>query len=76
MGRDVARVGTKINAYIILDEKTEGKRSFGRPRRRWEDITIELREIGVGVCGNFLTLWLFDVLFSQENVNRIGYING
>jgi hypothetical protein len=25
------------NSYIILVGKPEGKRSFGRPRRRWED---------------------------------------
>jgi hypothetical protein len=26
--------------------KSEGKRPLGRPRRRWEDITMNLREIG------------------------------
>jgi hypothetical protein len=32
-----------------LAGKPEGKRPLGRPRRRWEDeITIELREIGLG----------------------------
>jgi hypothetical protein len=29
--------------------KPEGKRSLGRPRRRWEDnIKMDLREIGMG----------------------------
>jgi hypothetical protein len=28
--------------------KPEGKRPLGRPRRRWEDIRIDLREIGWG----------------------------
>jgi hypothetical protein len=40
-------MGEMRNAYKILVEKPEGKRSLGRPRRRWEDnIKIDLREIG------------------------------
>jgi hypothetical protein len=35
------------NVCNILIGKPEGKKSFGRPRHRWEDnITIDLREIG------------------------------
>ena len=35
------------NAYRVLVGKPEGKRSLGRPRRRWEDsIKIDLREVG------------------------------
>jgi hypothetical protein len=37
--------------YRILIETPEGKRPLGRPRRRWEDILVALREIqweGVG----------------------------
>ena len=26
--------------------KPEGKRPLGRPRRRWEDIRMELQEVG------------------------------
>ena len=26
--------------------KPEGKRSFGRPRRRWEDVKIDFQEVG------------------------------
>jgi hypothetical protein len=33
----VARVGERRNAYRILVGKPEGKRSLGRPRRRWVD---------------------------------------
>ena len=33
-----------------LGERTEGRRSFGRPRRRWEDnIKMDLQEVGCGV---------------------------
>jgi len=34
------------NVYEILVGKGEGKRPLGRPRRKWEDIRICLREIG------------------------------
>jgi hypothetical protein len=36
-----------FNACNILIKKLEGKRSLGRPRRRWvENIGIEVRKIG------------------------------
>jgi len=35
--------------HRILVGKPEGKRSLGRPRRRWEDnIKMDLREVGGG----------------------------
>ena len=35
-------------AFKILTGKPSGKRSLGRPRRRWEDnITMGLKEIGI-----------------------------
>jgi hypothetical protein len=35
------------NTYKILDGEPEGKRLFGRPRRRWDDnIRIDLKEMG------------------------------
>jgi hypothetical protein len=38
--------------YKVLMGNPEGKRSLGRPRRRWEDgIRIDLREIGWGSVG-------------------------
>jgi hypothetical protein len=30
-------MGEEKNVYSVLVGKPEGKRSFGRPRRRWED---------------------------------------
>jgi hypothetical protein len=39
----------KRNAYRILVGKPEGKRSLGRPRRRWVDnFQIDVKEIGWG----------------------------
>ena len=35
--------------YRVLVGKPEGKRSLGRPRRRWDDnITMDLQEVGCG----------------------------
>jgi hypothetical protein len=33
----LARIGERRGVYRFLVEKPEGKRSFGRPRRGWED---------------------------------------
>jgi hypothetical protein len=42
-------MGEKRNAYKLLVGKPEGKRSLGRPRRRWvNNIKIDLLEIGWG----------------------------
>jgi hypothetical protein len=39
-------MGEKRHAYRILAGMPEGKRSLGRPRRRWVDnIKMDLREI-------------------------------
>jgi hypothetical protein len=39
--------GEKRNSYSILVGKPEGKRTLGRPRRRWVDnIRMDLRDIG------------------------------
>jgi hypothetical protein len=46
----VARMGEKRNVYWLLVGKPEGKRSLGRPRRRWIDnINMDLLEIGLSV---------------------------
>jgi hypothetical protein len=45
----VARMGEERKVYKVLVGKPEGKRSLGRPRRRWEDgIRMDLTEIGWG----------------------------
>jgi len=42
--------------HRILVGKPEGKRSLGRPRRRWEDnIETDLQEVGGG-CGDWMEL--------------------
>jgi hypothetical protein len=42
-------MGEERKVYKVLVVKPEGKRSLGRPRRRWEDgIRMDLREIGLG----------------------------
>jgi hypothetical protein len=45
--RQVALVGEIRNSYkIFVEKKTEGKRSFGRHRRKWEDIIkLDFKEI-------------------------------
>ena len=45
----VARMGEMRGVYRILLGKTEGKKPFGRPRRRWEyNIKMDLQEVGCG----------------------------
>jgi len=42
-------MGQRRGAYRVLVGKPEGKRSLGRPRRRWEDnIKMDLQEVGCG----------------------------
>jgi hypothetical protein len=44
----VTRMEEMRNVYKLLVGKPEGKRSLGRPRRRWTDnIKMKLLEIGV-----------------------------
>jgi hypothetical protein len=45
--RHVASMGEMRNAYNILFGNPKGKRSFGRPRHRWQDIKMDHREIGL-----------------------------
>jgi hypothetical protein len=41
----VARMGVKRKSYRLLVGKPKGKRPLGRPRRRWEDIRMDLGEV-------------------------------
>jgi hypothetical protein len=41
-------MGEVRGAYNILVGRPEGRRPLGRPRHRWEDIKMDLREIGFG----------------------------
>jgi hypothetical protein len=44
---NVAHMAKFRNTYKILVKNAEGKRPFGRPRRRWQDdIRMDRREIG------------------------------
>jgi hypothetical protein len=40
-------MGEMRNAYRILVAKPEGKRPLERPRSRWEDIRMVIRETGL-----------------------------
>jgi hypothetical protein len=44
----VAGMGRKKNICKLLEEKPEGKRPLGRPKRRWIDnIKMDLLEVGL-----------------------------
>ena len=52
----MARMGEEGGVQRVLVRKPEGKRSLGRPRRRWEDnIKVDLKEVGGG-CGDWMEL--------------------
>jgi hypothetical protein len=41
-------MGEVRGAYNILVVRPKGRRPLGRPRRRWENIEMDLREMGFG----------------------------
>jgi hypothetical protein len=42
-------MGERRGVYLVLVGKTEGKKTPGRPRRRWEDnIKMDLQVVGWG----------------------------
>jgi hypothetical protein len=45
----VARMGEERGVHRVLVGKPEGKRPLGRPRRRWEDIKMDIQEVGCGI---------------------------
>ena len=52
----MARMEEGGGVHKVLVVKPEGKRTLGRPRRRWEDnIKIDLQEVGRG-CGDWMEL--------------------
>ena len=52
--RHVARMEEGRSAFKILTGKPAGKRSLGRPKRRWEgNIRTNLKEIGMNT-GNWV----------------------
>jgi hypothetical protein len=56
MGRACGTNGGKRNTYIILAGEPEGKRSLGRPKRKWvNNIKMDRREIGWG-CTDWIDL--------------------
>ena len=49
MGWACSAYWERRGVYRVLVGNPEGKRPFGRPRRRWEDnIKMDLREVGCG----------------------------
>ena len=43
------RKGERRGVYRVLVGKPEGKRPFGKPRRRWEDnIKMDIQKVGLG----------------------------
>ena len=52
----VARMGEGNGVYRVLVGKPDGKKPLGRPRRRWEDIKMDLQEVGVGGCEDWMEL--------------------
>jgi hypothetical protein len=46
----ISRTGERRGIYRVLVGKPEGKKSFWRRRRKWEDnIKMDLQEVGCGV---------------------------
>jgi len=39
-------MGEEIEAWRVLVRTSEGKRPLGRPELRWENIKVDLQEIG------------------------------
>ena len=52
----VAHMEEGRGVHKVLVRKPDGKRPFGRPRRRWENnIKMDLEEVGRG-CGDWMEL--------------------
>jgi len=44
----VARKGERRGVYRVLVGKPERKRPIGRPRPRWDNIKMDIQEVGCG----------------------------
>jgi len=56
MGGACSACKERRDVYRVLVEKPELKRTFGRPKRRWEDKTkVDLQEMGCG-CMDWIEL--------------------
>jgi hypothetical protein len=42
-------MGERRGVYRVLVGKPEGKRSLGRPRRRWGIILMDIQKVGCGM---------------------------
>jgi len=68
----VACMGEERGLYMVLVGKLEGKRTLGRPRRRWVDnIRMDLQEVGCGCMD-----WLGLATFERKVVGRIFFFFG
>jgi hypothetical protein len=46
----VTHIGARKGVYSVLTDKSDVKRPFGRPRRRWKDIIkMDIQEVEFGV---------------------------
>jgi hypothetical protein len=53
----VAHMGERRGVYRVLVGKPQGTRPLERPRHRWEDIKIDVQEVGCGGTHTGL-IWL------------------
>ena len=64
----LARMEERWNTFKIVTGKSTGKRTSGRPRRRWEgNIGMNLKEIGRNTC--YWVDWIQDVDYWRALVN-------
>jgi hypothetical protein len=62
-----ASMGEWGGVYRVLVGRPKGKRPLGRPRRRWDNIKIDLREIGIDGA-----TW---IRLAQDRVKRRIFVN-
>jgi hypothetical protein len=51
MGGACGAYGEGRGVHGVLMERPEGKRPLGRPRSRWDNIKMDLDEVGGGLWG-------------------------